>query len=413
MQPATPDKTTPSGPPVEPTIALMLTMLDTEVEVSEQCELIAVTNRGCLIRSPRLLQKDTAVRLESITTGHSITGRIVFCAPFEDQQEFWRIGIAVEQGNVATILAENQKDQPHAAVSAQAAATKPTAAVATAVMGKGASLSPAHPKGSSEALNRSSGKPQASAERLSADEILKAFEQRIRQKLDKFSSGFEARFQQQAIELLNRSRAELESRVSTHLEQLRTQVEASTTAAAKLHEQSEGRLHRWRADLQDLEAKWEEFRRFSSDLEKQTAKIQRDVAEADRQITARMQECSTFAQERLTETTEQIRSHVRAGVEMAQKHIESSGAEVLARIQETAKKSEELMRRADEAGERLGKLAQTAESTLEKAILKLTAEKLEHLKKDIDDRIHRSAAQLESTLAKAMESFCGTQRGQE
>lgn len=389
----------------------MLTALDTELEFSQQCELIAVTSQGCLIRSPRLLQKGTPVRLESFNSGRSITGRIAFSANIEHDEQFWRIGVAVEQGQLASVLADGQNGQ--GAALAQGAAAEPAVATSTAATADGPPPSPANPMDSQARSNRSSSQVQAPAERPSADEILKLFEQRIRQKLDRISGSFDAGLQQQAAELLNRTRAELESRVSSHLAQLRSQVEASTALAAKLHEQSEGRLQQWRAGLEDIEAKWEEFRRFSSALENRSTEVQHNIEEADRQIAQRAQESSTSIQERLTEATEQIRSQIRAGMGMVQNHIESSGREVLARIEDAAKKSEELAHRLDEVGVRLEKCAETAESTLEKSLLKLTAETLERLQKEIDDRIQRSASQLESTLAKAMESFCGALRDPE
>jgi len=74
------------------------------------------------------------------------------------------------------------------------------------------------------------------------------------------------------------------------------------------------------------------------------------------------------------------------------------------------KKAKNFCAGLDEAGVRLGKLAATAESTLEKSLLKLAGETLEHLQKEIDGRIDHSSSQLESALAKAMESFCGALR---
>ncbi len=395
---------------MDSTTPLVLTTLDTELEFSHQCELIAVTSRGCLIRSLRPLQKGTPVRLESLSGRHGITGRVAFSAASENAERSWRIGIDVEQGQLAIVLAEVQKSQPQAAALRQGAATEPTAATATAATADGPPPSTAHPKDSQARPNRSSGQLQASADRPSADEILKLFQQRIRQKLDTISSSFEAGLQQEAAQLLNRTRAELESRVSSQVEHLRTQVEASTALAAKLHEQSEGRLQHWRAGLQDIEAKWGEFGQLSSALEKRTAEILRNIEEGDRQIKQRLQEYSTFAEERFNQSREQIKSNVQASVKVAHSQIESSGREVLTRIEDAAKKNAELLRRLDEAGVRLGKLAETAESTLEKSLLQLTAEAMERLQKEIDTRIQRSGSQLESTLAKAMESFCGAWR---
>jgi hypothetical protein len=409
MEPATAEKAPPSRPKVEPTTPLVLTTLDTELEFSHQCELIAVTSRGCLIRSLRPLQKGTPVRLESLSGRHSISGRVAFSAASENAERSWRIGIDVEHGQLAIVLAEGQKGQPQAAALTQGAATEPTPATVTAATTDGPPPSTAHPKDYQARPNRSSGQ-QVSTERPSADEILKLFQQRIRQKLDTISSSFEAGLQQEAAQLLNRTGAELESRVSSQVEHLRTQVEASTALAAKLHEQSEGRLQHWRAGLQDIEAKSGELRQLSSALEKRTAEIQRNIEEGDRQITQRLQEYSKFADERFNQSREQIKSNVQASVKVVHSQIESFGREVLARIEDAAKKNAELLRRLDEAGVRLGNLAEAAESTLEKSLLQLKAEAMEGLQKEIDARIQRSGSQLESTLAKAMESFCGAWR---
>jgi hypothetical protein len=82
-------------------IPLTITDLDARHSFSEPCTAILVNLQGCAARSGQPLEVGTAVRLEGLPAGNSVTARVVNCISPGKYEKFWLLGLALDEpGNV-------------------------------------------------------------------------------------------------------------------------------------------------------------------------------------------------------------------------------------------------------------------------------------------------------------------------
>lgn len=68
---------------------------------SEPCFTLLVNPQGCAARFGRPLEIGTAVQLQGLPGGVSVTARVVNCIKIEEYARFWLLGLALDKaGNV-------------------------------------------------------------------------------------------------------------------------------------------------------------------------------------------------------------------------------------------------------------------------------------------------------------------------
>ena len=82
-------------------ILLRITSLDPATPFSETGHTLVLNTQGCGVRLSCALEPGTAVSLDDLPIGKSVTGRIANCVPLGTGSQWWMVGIALDEpGNV-------------------------------------------------------------------------------------------------------------------------------------------------------------------------------------------------------------------------------------------------------------------------------------------------------------------------
>jgi hypothetical protein len=80
---------------------IQITLSDPTHPSSEPCFALLVNPQGCAARFCRALEIGTAVQLQGLPGGVSVTARVVNCIKIEECARFWLLGLALDKaGNV-------------------------------------------------------------------------------------------------------------------------------------------------------------------------------------------------------------------------------------------------------------------------------------------------------------------------
>jgi hypothetical protein len=385
-------------------IAVVLSSLDPKFEFRQCCETIAVSNRGCLIRSSRPMPTGIAVRLESPTGNATALGRVILSVPLEEQDDCWQLGITLEadQAGVHPLqaFAPNAESSSPTDVPPLGATTQQlensTPALGTKEERANATSAETQAAVPSESLHEVT----SPSERPNAEQVLERLLETIREKLDFDLSLFRSNLQDAAVEVLDRSRSELESQAISQLEQLRTEVQSSVVLVRR-------ELEEGKTILKEANEACEKLRSLTDALEDRIAEVQHSMKNADREVGQRVHGYMTFIKETVLEAQEQFTKH---SAESMQQNLEKFEGELLTKIEKVPQISEELIQRVDEATARLAEAADKSGAAIDEELSKLSSEKLTSVDQEIDSRIERAAAKLEASLVMAIESFCGALR---
>lgn len=82
-------------------ILLRITSLDPATPFSETGHTLILNTQGCGVRLSCALQPGTAVSLDDLPIGKSVTARVANCVPLGTGSQWWMVGIALDEpGNV-------------------------------------------------------------------------------------------------------------------------------------------------------------------------------------------------------------------------------------------------------------------------------------------------------------------------
>lgn len=82
-------------------IPLTLTSLDPADPFSEPGLTLLVNPQGCAVRFGRPIELGSAIRLNGLPDGSSVTARVVNCIRLGEYEKFWIIGLMLDEpGNV-------------------------------------------------------------------------------------------------------------------------------------------------------------------------------------------------------------------------------------------------------------------------------------------------------------------------
>ena len=105
-------------------ILLRITSLDPATPFSETGHTLVLNTQGCGVRLSCALQPGTAVSLDDLPIGKSVTARIVNCVPLGTGSQWWMVGIALDEpGNVWGVLPTPADWGSETAIGAAAAAS--------------------------------------------------------------------------------------------------------------------------------------------------------------------------------------------------------------------------------------------------------------------------------------------------
>ena len=78
-----------------------LTSVDPAQTFSVQAQTLVVNPQGCGVRSPREIAAGTAVRLQGLPEGGSVSASVVNCISLGTEEKLWLLGLALDEpGNV-------------------------------------------------------------------------------------------------------------------------------------------------------------------------------------------------------------------------------------------------------------------------------------------------------------------------